>query len=59
MDERSVFDDKRYPCSDCPTNEICSHGCSWWIDWVFAVWKEVCKPFREIKARRDERNDQI
>lgn len=50
----SVFDDWRYPCSNCP-NKKCLVGCMLWNDWVRSVWGEVCKPFRDARDERDER----
>ena len=51
----SIFDDWRYPCSDCPSNEKCYLGCQPWREWFEAVWRKACKPFREIRKARDER----
>lgn len=53
----SVFDDWRYPCTNCEKNDpdvICT-GCKEWKEWVRCVWNEVCLPFRKARIARDKR----
>ncbi len=42
----SVFDDWRYPCTNCPKKD-CKVGCAEWREWICCLWNEVCLPFRK------------